>query len=171
MNQFVEILQNKFTISLPADLKGGKVVVNDVEIEFDYRPGSVGSPASLILNGICYSVDAIADDDGWVVRTNERDLRATVTDETREKKKVLARSTSGKETGASKIKAPMPGLIIKIEIEKGMLVEKGTGVIIIEAMKMENEIKSTTRGIVSEIGVTSGQSVEKGQHLLTITPS
>lgn len=63
----------------------------------------------------------------------------------------------------SDIKAPMPGLILDIPIKEGDAVRKGDVLVVLEAMKMENSIKSSQEGIVRKILVTSGQSVEKNQ--------
>ncbi len=65
-------------------------------------------------------------------------------------------------------RAPMPGLISKVLLTEGCLVKAGEGVIIVEAMKMENEIKSTQTGILKKIFVREKQTVEKNDQLFTI---
>lgn len=67
---------------------------------------------------------------------------------------------------AKDIKAPMPGLIFDIQVEEGQEVKKGEPVLILEAMKMENIIKSPGDGIVKLIKVKKGDSVEKNQVLI-----
>ena len=69
------------------------------------------------------------------------------------------------------IRAPMPGKVVKIEVEVGAHVLPGTGLIVLEAMKMENEIKASARGTVDSIHVEAGKAVEKGELLLSISPS
>lgn len=66
----------------------------------------------------------------------------------------------------SSIKAPMPGLILDILVETGQEIEKGTQLVILEAMKMENVLKSEGEGIVKSIEVSKGNAVEKGQVLI-----
>ncbi|MEJ5305983.1 MAG: acetyl-CoA carboxylase biotin carboxyl carrier protein subunit [Ignavibacteria bacterium] len=66
------------------------------------------------------------------------------------------------------IKSPMPGLISKINVEVGTSIKKGTGLLKIEAMKMENEIKSPVDGIVEALNVQPGVVVEKNTVLLII---
>lgn len=66
----------------------------------------------------------------------------------------------------SSIKAPMPGLILDIMVEEGQEVKKGDTVMILEAMKMENVIKSPGEGKVTKINVSTGQSVEKNSPLI-----
>lgn len=66
------------------------------------------------------------------------------------------------------VRAPMPGLITKILIPEGSIINAGDGVIIIEAMKMENEIKSLRSGIIKKLFVNEKQTVEKNDQLFTI---
>jgi len=66
----------------------------------------------------------------------------------------------------SNIKAPMPGLVLDIMIEPGQEIEKGTPLLILEAMKMENVLKSEGDGVVKSIEVVKTQAVDKGQILI-----
>jgi biotin carboxyl carrier protein len=75
----------------------------------------------------------------------------------------LASSGSG---NLKEIKAPMPGLILELKVKPGDLVKKGDVILILEAMKMENIIKSTGDGIVRDVKVSLKQSVEKNQILI-----
>jgi pyruvate carboxylase subunit B len=62
----------------------------------------------------------------------------------------------------------MPGLVVKVEVEEGERVEAGRGLVIVEAMKMENELKAEAAGVVSRIHVEAGQAVEKDQILVDL---
>ena len=64
------------------------------------------------------------------------------------------------------IKAPMPGLVLGVSVEIGQEVQKGDALLILEAMKMENVIKSVGEGIVKAIHIDQGKAVEKGQLLI-----
>jgi biotin carboxyl carrier protein len=66
------------------------------------------------------------------------------------------------------IKAPMPGLILKIRKKVGDKVEQGESVIILEAMKMENDIKAPASGVIENISISEGSPVEKGITLFSI---
>ncbi|NLB79107.1 MAG: biotin/lipoyl-binding protein [Clostridiaceae bacterium] len=70
--------------------------------------------------------------------------------------------------GAVKISAPMPGTILDIKVKAGDVVKKGTLVIILEAMKMENEILSPQDATVVSVNVTKGQQVNSGDVMLTL---
>ncbi len=75
---------------------------------------------------------------------------------------------SGDEQGALEIRAPMPALVSSVLVNAGDSVMAGQGLIILEAMKMENEIKAHRNGTVDKILVSKGKSVEKGELLLVL---
>jgi pyruvate carboxylase subunit B len=70
--------------------------------------------------------------------------------------------------GPAPIKAPMPGLIVRINVKVGDTVEAGQGVVVMEAMKMENELRATSAGTVKSIEVVPGAAVEKGALLVAL---
>jgi biotin carboxyl carrier protein len=67
------------------------------------------------------------------------------------------------------VKALMPGRVVRVLVSKGDTVRKGTGLLILEAMKMENEIVAPADGVVDELFVTPGQTVEGGADLVHIS--
>ena len=74
--------------------------------------------------------------------------------------------SSANTAKASKLKAPMPGKVLDILIEKGQAVAKGDGLLSLEAMKMENIIKSTRDGVIQEVHAKKSNSVEKNAVLI-----
>jgi biotin carboxyl carrier protein len=77
----------------------------------------------------------------------------------------LTGGTAGKRGGGT-LKAPMPGLVLRVQVVPGQNVAAGTGVIVLEAMKMENELKAVGAGVVRSVRVIAGEAVEKGQVLI-----
>jgi biotin carboxyl carrier protein len=73
---------------------------------------------------------------------------------------------SGKSNKLQSIKAPMPGLVLKINVQEGDTVKKGDGLLVLEAMKMENLIKTLEEGKVKKVHVVKGDKVEKNQPLI-----
>ena len=71
-------------------------------------------------------------------------------------------------TGSAEIKTAMPGKVVRVLVDQGATVEKGDGVIIVEAMKMQNEMKSPKDGLVKEIRTTEGATVNAGDVLAVI---
>jgi biotin carboxyl carrier protein len=100
-----------------------------------------------------------------VVSLNGRDHEIKLIDPKR-----LRGSGSGTDTadGAAEIRTAMPGKVVRILIEAGATVEKGDGVLVVEAMKMQNELKSPKDGVVKDIRVSEGDTVSAGDVLAVI---
>ena len=78
-------------------------------------------------------------------------------------------AVSGKASGPAPVVAPMPGLIVRVNVAEGDAVQPGQGVIVMEAMKMENELRASAAGTVKAIHVTPGKAVEKGALLVELS--
>ena len=87
-----------------------------------------------------------------------------------ERSQRLAQSAKLVAEGPQTVTAEMPGKVIKVEVAVGDAVQEGQGLVIIEAMKMENEIASPIEGRVSEVNVSAGDTVETGAPLFTVEP-
>lgn len=70
--------------------------------------------------------------------------------------------------GPALLKAPMPGLVVRVLVHDGEHVAAGAGLVVLEAMKMENELKAPRAGLVGGLRVAAGQTVEKGAVLLEV---
>ena len=79
-----------------------------------------------------------------------------------------ARGTLAAVTGDAVVNAPMPGLIVKIPVEVGQVVDKGQQVIILGSMKMENELRALGAGVISTLQVKEGEAVAKNQLLIEL---
>lgn len=82
--------------------------------------------------------------------------------------KALAGSGGGTGDGASRVTSPMPGKVLRIMVKEGQAVKAGDGVAVVEAMKMENELKAPKDGTVEKIHAEEGDTVESGSPLVTI---
>jgi len=87
-----------------------------------------------------------------------------------ERTQLLAGSAAVVATGPQTVVAEMPGKVVKLNVAPGASVREGQGVVIVEAMKMENEIRSPIEGVVKEIAVSEGQTVEAGETLFVVEP-
>jgi acetyl/propionyl-CoA carboxylase alpha subunit len=76
--------------------------------------------------------------------------------------------TPASSMGPAPIVAPMPGLIVRVNVQVGDRVQPGEGVVVMEAMKMENELRSQSAGTVKNVVVAAGATVEKGALLLEL---
>ena len=73
---------------------------------------------------------------------------------------------AARQRGPATLRAPMPGLVLRVPVEPGQEVKAGTGLVVLEAMKMENELKAPAAGVVGAIRVQPGEAVEKGHVLV-----
>lgn len=78
---------------------------------------------------------------------------------------------SARPAGPAHLLAPMPGLVVRVNVQEGEHVRAGQGLVVMEAMKMENELRATAAGIVRRVVVSPGSAVEKGTTLLEMEPS
>ncbi len=81
---------------------------------------------------------------------------------------VASRAGGGHLTGDVTLRAPMPGLVRHVRVAVGDLVQRGQIVIVLEAMKMENDLAATRAGVVKSVGIATGQTVNQGDALVTI---
>jgi biotin carboxyl carrier protein len=110
-------------------------------------------------------------DDG--VRTFHLGGRRIVAEVVDERTRAIQAMAGGAATAqrAASVRAPMPGLVVKVEVAVGDEVVRGQGVAVVEAMKMENELLAETDGRVVEVRVSPGETVEKGQVLVDLDPT
>lgn len=118
----------------------------------------------LIYEGKVFRIESVKTDDGFNFKINGELVSVEVKDELQQMLDKMGGSAKKKLTSGD-IKAPMPGLVVKLLVAVGESVKKGQGLLILEAMKMQNEIKSPTDGVVKKINVSEKQAVEKN-HLL-----
>lgn len=82
---------------------------------------------------------------------------------------MVLRAESGKAaTHGKSVRAPMPGKVVKVLVTEGQSVVKGQGVVVVEAMKMQNELQSPGDGVVKSVKTKEGDSVESGAELITL---
>jgi biotin carboxyl carrier protein len=88
--------------------------------------------------------------------------------EVRDPRSLRGRSSTKDERGPRKLTAPMPGKVVRVLVGPGAQVESGTGVMVVEAMKMQNEIKSPRKGTIQKILVSEGAAVNAGDVLAIV---
>jgi biotin carboxyl carrier protein len=99
------------------------------------------------------------------VHTRDRTYPVTLTDPKRLR---TAQSAAAQADGSAQIVAPMPGKVVRVLVEQGAPVEAGQGLLVVEAMKMQNEMKSPRDGRVAELHTSAGATVNAGDLLAVI---
>ena len=143
------------------------VSIDGKTYEVDFVSVSGQPVYSLIADGKSHEAYVRESDEGWQVLLRGRLYPVKVEDE-REKRLRAAAGGGVAETGEFHLKAPMPGLVVAIPVEEGQQVKKGQVLLILESMKMQNELKSPRDGTVNRITVRAGESVEQKQPLLSV---
>lgn len=143
------------------------VSIDGKTYEVDFVSVSGQPVYSLIADGRSHEAYVRESDEGWQVLLRGRLYPVRVEDE-REKRLRAAAGGGVAESGEFHLKAPMPGLVVAIPVEEGQQVKKGQVLLILESMKMQNELKSPRDGTVSRIKVRAGESVEQKQPLLSV---
>lgn len=143
------------------------VRINGQELAVDFQTVSGQPVFSLLIGGKSYEAYIYPDERDWQVLLRGRLYQAAVEDE-REKRLKTAAGGGGGESGEFHLKAPMPGLVVAIPVSEGQSVEKGQTLLILESMKMQNELKAPRAGVVQRIRVKPGETVEQKAPLLSV---
>lgn len=143
------------------------ITVDGKVYEVDFESVSGQPVYSLILDGKSHEAYVASGDNNWQVLLRGRLFPVTVEDE-REQRLRSAAGGGVAETGEFHLRAPMPGLVVAIPVQEGQPVEKGQVLLILESMKMQNELKASRDGTIGRIRVRVGETVEQKQTLLSV---
>jgi len=156
--------------SIEVEVGDGKVVVDGLEVTADLVPTTEPGVWRVVVGTETRAVGLTRTGSGdWVIVTGGERLVTSVVDE----RTARARSMAGGANQASDrqlVTAPMPGLVLRLAVEEGAAVGVGAGLVVLEAMKMENEIRSSVAGVVRRIFALPGEAVEKGAPLVELGP-
>ncbi len=164
MKYEVTIGESKYIIEVNTE---GQITLDGQIVEVDFSRVGESSLCLLLVNNESFEALVEPQDELWHVLFRGDLYEVNVADERAQ----LMRARAGvivPESGELAIKAPMPGLVVKVPVEVGQEVSKGDKIIILESMKMENELKAPRDGRVERIQVASGDRVEQGQVLVVI---
>jgi biotin carboxyl carrier protein len=155
--------------AVEVDLDGDKVRVDGDEVaaRISDLPGT-----PIVLLTIGNSVYRVAASRGpgkgrYSLASDGRRYDAEALDERTRAIRELSAATAG-PSGPAPVVAPMPGLIVRINVAQGDRVQAGQGLVVMEAMKMENELRAVAAGTVKAIRVTPGTAVERGTTLVEL---
>ena len=143
------------------------IIVNGKQLTVDFNSVSGQPVYSLLVDGKSFEGFVYPGDAEWEVLLMGRQFPVVVEDE-REKRLRAAAGGSVSEAGEFHLRAPMPGMVVSIPVEEGQEIEKGQVILILESMKMQNELKAPRAGTIGRIRVKPGESVEQRQILLSV---
>lgn len=153
--------------TLEVDLSGERPVVDGHEAAAELARVGDTSTLNLLLDGRSHTVVAERRERHvWELHVDGERYEARVVDERTQTIQAMA-GPAAAARGPKPVRAPMPGLVVRVAVEPGERVEAGQSIVIMEAMKMENDLKAETAGVVDQIPASAGQAVEKGAVLVT----
>ena len=145
-----------------------EIYVNGERFKIDLDKVGEGNLYSLLLNQRSLEVAAtVTDRDSWEIMLGGEAYAVKVQDE-RAYRLAKARGELDADSGTVPTKSPMPGVIVRVPVSAGDVIGKGDTLVILESMKMENELKATRDGIILEVKVSAGDSVEKDAVLVVV---
>ena len=145
---------------------GGNIVAKIDNREYRLESSEVGQNVHLFkVDGKIYEIFVTALGDSFRISMDRNELDVKIIDP---KKLRGSGSNSGDTDGVAEIKTMMPGKVVRFVANPGQDVEKGDGVIVVEAMKMQNELKSPKAGTLKEFRVSEGDTVSAGDVLALV---
>jgi biotin carboxyl carrier protein len=153
------------------ELDGGAGTVDGQKFEAHWA-AVPGTPLiHLLLGNESWTVACQSLDQGgrrWALGAVGERFEVDVQDD--RSRQIEALTGQGRKVAAGGVlKAPMPGLVVRVEVRTGQVVEAGEALVVVEAMKMENELRASQRGTVEQVHVQAGDRVEKGSALVTLS--
>ena len=167
MKYYVDVEGRTFELDFQQEGEQLRVQVDDQNLTLDLRPVTQPSLYSLLIDNRSYEIFVETRGDDFDVLIGSEMFHLKVQDEWARRLANIQRKTAV-EAGVLAIKAPMSGAVVSVEVVPGQDVKRGQGLIILSAMKMENEIKAPRAGRVKSIDVQACQTVEQGRTLVVI---
>ena len=167
MRLIARVPPNEYEIDTNDFSQNGTLVLNGRERKASLIRLNDHSSFLLLIDNHSHQITIEEKDKEYVVRVSNRIFPVELENERARRLKNLIK-TDNLINKQREIKAPMPGLIVKVNVQEGQEIKKGDGLAIIEAMKMENEIRAVADGRIKKIFKFEKESVEKGQVLMLL---
>jgi len=166
LSYFVTIEGTTYTVNLDDRENQVEVDVDSRKLLIDMTCLNEGHTYSLLINNRSYTAVASVQGENREVSING--VSSIVDVEEEEQARLRSQVKSRNRSGGEQIKAPMPGRIVAVHAAVGDVVEAGKSVVVIEAMKMENELRTHSGGTIKEIRVREEETVNKNDILVLI---
>jgi len=168
MKRIIRIGERRLVLSW-----NGTVDLTTFELATPEKPATSGKASilevepgvySVLLGGRSYEVKVTPSGDAWAVDVDGRHFVIESIDPRQERRNGANRG----KTGPMRLSAPMPGKVVRVLVEQGQAIEAGQGLVVVEAMKMQNEIKAPSSGRVVSLHASPGATVAAGEVLAVV---
>ena len=160
---FARIGNNEYEV----EITDSQILLEGEPVDVDIVRSGIPELYSVLFGGQSHEMLITSDRFNYTVSIRSEQFQVQVQDE-RARRLNQARKMPALPDGELAITAPIPGLVVKVLINAGDAVEEGQPLVILEAMKMENEIRSTRAGVTKSILATPGQRVEQNAVLVVL---
>ena len=163
MKYYTRVENNEYEV----EIDGGTILLDGKPINVDLVRSGATELYSVLLDGRSYEMLVNADRFNYQISVRGVQLQVQVEDE-RMRRLNRARRLPTLPDGELAIAAPIPGLVVRVLVKEGDVIEEGQAVVLLEAMKMENELRAVRGGVVKNVLVAAGQRVEQNAPLLIL---
>ncbi len=165
MKYYVDVNGVEHAVELTERLGEIAVTVNGSAIDIDYEDVDGLGQGLIFSEGNCYGVSIEGDERKVGITIAGHFYDVSIEDE---RERAAAAAERAAARGGGLIKSVMPGIVVELLVEEGQAVVAGQPLLILEAMKMQNEIEAAVTGTVSKIHVEAGQAVGAGEKLVVL---
>ncbi len=163
MKYFARIGANEYEVEITQD----EILLEGEPISVNLEQSGMTELYSMLFDGASHELLIESERFNYNVTLYGDQFAVQIEDE-RSRRLNAGRQAPADQSGGASVNAPIPGLVVKVLVEEGAEVTEGQSLVILEAMKMENEIRSLRDGVVTKINVTPGQRVEQNAPLILL---
>lgn len=161
---YVRVDDEEFEIAIEGE---GQVMVNGRPVQVDMVRVPGQNVYSLLVDHHSYEMAVEEIRGGYRILLAGQQYEVTVEDE-RQRRLMAGRAEPTPIGGDLTVRAPIPGLVVRVHVTEGAQVRQGDPLLILQAMKMDNEIRAPRDGTVRQVHVNPGQNVEQNEPLITL---
>ena len=165
MKYTVEVAGRSHEVEVLEGVDGPRLIVNGKDFPLTYREVDAHGQVVCQREGLSFALSMEGDGHRTRVTLAGHDYHLTLEDEREHAANLAARAAN---RGGGPVEAVMPGVVVELLVQEGETVQEGQPLLILEAMKMQNEIRAKGPGSVSKVHVEAGQAVGAGDPLVTL---
>lgn len=163
MKYYTRVDNNEYEV----EIDGDRILLDGKPVNVDLVRTGATELYSVLLDGRSYEMLVTADRFNYQIGVRGVQLQVQVEDE-RARRLNRARRLPTLPDGELAITAPIPGLVVRILVQEGDVIEEGQPVVLLEAMKMENELRAVRGGVVKSVLASAGQRVDQNAPLIVL---
>ena len=166
MKYLATVNETTFEVDINED---SYVTVDGQRYEIDFRSVGNGPLYSLLIDGNSYEGHIEGTEDGWQI-LHKGDLYMVEIEDERSQRLMKLGGAGPATKGDYYLKAPMPGLVVSVPVKEGQEIRQGDILVVLESMKMQNELKSPHDGTILRIQANPEDTIQQAEVMLVLSP-